>query len=173
MIQFNITVSTFPYEETPITQKFTLPMAFDELAEKTKVFGQKEFYIADIVDSYGFHIHEYTNLHLLNEFVAFLNNSGLDVETVKALATVEDTNLDRIREIIEEETYQILPAANVYADHEEDLGYTLYKEGMLNEDLPEDLVDKGYINFTGIGRDYSINQSWEYISSLEVYARTW
>lgn len=171
MVQFKVTVSTFPYEEPQIVQKFILPMKKEVLLEKVKVFGEKEYFLSDIENPYGFQFHEYTNLFLLNEFATLIEEYELEDETLIALAFLEDSNISALQEMIKEEGYSIISSEDVYTDQEQDLGYTLYVNGMITEELPENLVDLGYIDFASIGRDYSINQGWEYCRKISSYVR--
>lgn len=173
MIQFKLTVSTSHYESQPIDLRFVLPMTEEAFQEKTQKFGDKEYFITDVVDAYGLHIDEFTNLKCLNEFANFLNENDIDADTLRAITLVEDTSLDRIQQVLEEETYSIIAAKDVYTDKHADLAWTLYSEGMLDLSLPEDLIDKGYIDWSAIGRDEEINGSWNYSSRFESFIRVW
>lgn len=150
-----------------------LPMPTAELIERIRTTFKDREYIIDVVDNHGLRINEFTNIESLNEFAQFLEDNSVEEKTLECIAYSGQDSLDEVRKIIENESYSIISSGDNFSDEEKDLGEALYSNNLLDIDLPQDLVDKGYINFTAIGRDAMISFGWNYVGEHKSYCRTW
>ena len=150
-----------------------LPMPTAELTERIKATFKDREYIIDVVDTHGLHINEFTNIHALNEFAQFLEDNSVEEKTLECIAYAGNDSFDEVKKIIENGTYSIINSGDNFSDEEKDLGEALYSNKLLGIDLPEELVSKGYIDFTAIGRDAMISFGWIYVSEHKSYCRTW
>lgn len=149
-----------------------LPMPKDELEAKIKkALGEKEYFV-DVIDKHGLNITEYTSIFALNDFAQFIYDSTIEESVLESITECGETELDTVKDVVENEKYCIIDTKITLEDEETCLGYALYENNLLDEELPEELVSKGYIDFNSIGRDYSIRYGWKE-TKHNTFCRTW
>lgn len=150
-----------------------LPLSKDELSAKIKKEFKEREYVIEVMDNHGLYLNEFTNIQLLNEFAQLIVDKEIDEKTLECIAEAGQNSLEDVKTIIENGTYSIIDSNDNFSDIEKDLGYALHSNKLLNFDLPEELVSKGYIDFEAIGRDAMISFGWEYVSQHKSFCRTW
>lgn len=149
-----------------------LPMPLESLNKKIDdYFHGKDFLITDLQGMDGYIWNEFDSIFLLNDFANFIEENEID-ETIPEKIFQIEQDLKTVMRILENESYAILEVGDSTAITEEEiLGELLFKENLLEEDIPQDLVDKGYIDFASIGRDYGISQGWMYCKDYFITIR--
>lgn len=145
---------------------FFLPMPENELKVKLKsLFKEGDYIIASYTDNRGFAINEYSNLKELNEIAQTIIDEGVNLKELEIVGSYElYSPSDLLQKVLDRDFCIIYPNPDTcsYVGSEEALGETLYEEGFLDIEIPQNLVDLGYIDFEAIGRNESINKGWRY-----------
>lgn len=148
-----------------IGEWYKLPMKQDELE---KILFSKENYI---ISDYSCDLNIYLNEYAKNDLLDL--NELLNINS-KALTTIymwADQNLKQAKEILAE----IDKDCYIYAENitdgpehflHEQLGEVIVNRGLLGY-IPQQLIDKDYIDFVKIGRDFWLGSSIWYEPSTE------
>lgn len=157
------------YVQDPMGVKgdwFRLPMTEEELKGKLEtLFKGGDFIIASTLDDRGFNINEYSNLKELNQIAHEILEVGVDFQELEIVGSYEIYSpTELLQKVLDRDFIIIYPNPDTcsYVGSEEALGETLYEEGLLDINLPEDLIDLGYIYFEAVGRNEAINKGWKY-----------
>lgn len=141
-------------------QWYSLPMEQDQLKEL--LFSKEAYIISDYICDLKIYLDEYDKEKVL-ELNEVLNSNNKELLTIYMWT---DSDLDTAKKVFDEMDRDCYIFFDNIEDGPQDyileqLGENLVEKGFIGE-IPQELIDKDYLNFEKIGRDYWLGSNVHY-----------